>query len=46
MVNAMVFDKKEDLEVFERHPEHRKLVPRIIPHLEVGIPMDFEPIES
>jgi hypothetical protein len=41
-----VFDKKEDLQVFERHPEHRKLVPRIIPHLEVGITMDFEPIES
>ncbi|MDG2383435.1 MAG: Dabb family protein [Pirellulaceae bacterium] len=41
-----VFDNKEDLEVFERHPEHRKLVPKIIPHLEMGIAMDFEPIEN
>lgn len=40
-----VFNKKEDLEVFQRHPEHRKLVPRILPHVEVGITMDFEPIE-
>jgi len=40
-----VFDKKEDLQVFQRHPEHRKLVPRILPYVEVGITMDFEPIE-
>jgi hypothetical protein len=41
-----VFDKKEDLQVFQRHPEHRKLVPRILPHVEIGITMDFEPIEN
>ncbi len=41
-----VFDKKEDLQVFQRHPEHRKLVPRILPYVEVGITMDFEPIEN
>ena len=40
-----VFDNKEDLQVFQRHPAHRKLVPRILPHVEIGITMDFEPIE-
>jgi hypothetical protein len=40
-----VFNKKEDLEVFQRHPEHRKLVPRSLPNLEIGITMDFEPID-
>ena len=40
-----VFDRKEDLQVYQRHPEHRKLVPRILPYVEVGITMDFAPIE-
>jgi hypothetical protein len=40
-----VFDKEEDHHVFQLHPEHRKLVPRILPYVEMGITMDFEPIE-
>jgi hypothetical protein len=39
-----VFDKKEDLMVFEKHPEHEKLVKKIIPNLEIGNGMDFFPI--
>jgi|TARA_B110000116_G_scaffold272059_2_gene294990 hypothetical protein len=39
-----VFDKKEDLMVYERHPEHEKLVKKILPHLEIGNGMDFFPI--
>ncbi|MGY8767860.1 MAG: Dabb family protein [Pirellulales bacterium] len=40
-----VFNKKEDLQAYQRHPEHSKLVPRILPHVEIGITMDFEPID-
>ncbi len=39
-----VFDKKEDLMVYERHPEHEKLVKKILPNLEIGNGMDFFPI--
>jgi hypothetical protein len=39
-----VFDKKEDLMVYEKHPEHVKLVKKIIPNLEIGNGMDFFPI--
>ena len=39
-----VFDKKEDLMVYEKHPEHVKLVKKIIPNMEIGNGMDFFPI--
>ena len=39
-----VFEKKEDLMVYERHPEHEKLVKKILPNLEIGNGMDFFPI--
>lgn len=41
-----VFDKKEDLMVYEKHPEHQKLVKKILPRLEIGNGMDFFPIGS
>ena len=39
-----IFDKPEDEHVFQKHPEHRNLVPKIIPNMEMGITMDFVPI--
>lgn len=39
-----VFDKKEDLMIYEKHPEHQKLVRKILPRLEIGNGMDFFPI--
>ena len=36
-----VFDKKEDLMRYEKHPEHEKLVRKILPRLEIGNGMDF-----
>lgn len=39
-----VFDQKEDLMRYERHPEHQKLVRKILPRLEIGNGMDFFPI--
>ena len=39
-----VFDKKEDLMRYEKHPEHEKLVRKILPRLEIGNGMDFFPI--
>ena len=39
-----IFEKEEDLKVFDRHPEHRKLVKRILPRMEFGNAMDFVPI--
>ena len=39
-----VFEKEEDLKVYDRHPEHRKLVKKIGPKLAGGISMDFEPL--
>ena len=36
-----VFDKKEDLMHYERHPEHQKLVRKILPRMEIGNGMDF-----
>ena len=30
--------------VYERHPEHEKLVKKILPSLEIGNGMDFFPI--
>ena len=41
-----VFDKKADLLVYDRHPEHKKLVRRIIPKLAGGNAMDFIPIDT
>ncbi|MDG2486964.1 MAG: Dabb family protein [Roseibacillus sp.] len=39
-----VFDKKEELMLYEKHPEHQKLVKKILPRLEIGNGMDFFPI--
>ena len=39
-----IFEKKEDLMIYERHPEHEKLVKKILPNLEIGNGMDFFPI--
>ena len=39
-----VFDRKEDLMLYEKHPEHQKLVKKILPRLEIGNGMDFFPI--
>ena len=39
-----LFDKKEDLILYEKHPEHQKLVKKILPRLEIGNGMDFFPI--
>ena len=41
-----VFDKKEDLMRYEKHPEHEKLVRKILPRLEVGNGMDFSRLGS
>ena len=39
-----VFEKKEDLMLYEEHPEHQKLVRKILPRMEIGNGMDFFPI--
>ncbi|MEM7475047.1 MAG: Dabb family protein [Planctomycetota bacterium] len=39
-----VFDKPEDLEVYEKHPEHQKLVRKIGPKLVHGVSVDFVPL--
>jgi len=39
-----VFDKKEDLMIYEKHPEHQKLVRKILPRMEIGNGMDFFPM--
>jgi len=39
-----IFEKEEDLQVYSKHPEHRKLVRQIGPKMEDGISMDFEPL--
>jgi hypothetical protein len=39
-----VFDKKEDLMLYEKHPEHQKLVKKILPRMEIGNGMDFFPM--
>ena len=40
-----VFDMKEDSDATnEKHPEHQKLVRKILPRLEIGNGMDFFPI--
>ena len=41
-----IFEKKEDLMAYDRHPEHTKLVRKIIPRLAGGHAMDFIPIEA
>ena len=41
-----VFDKPEGEHEFQKHPEYRKLVPKIVPNMEMGITMDFVPIEN
>ena len=40
-----LFEKPEDLEVYDKHPEHRKLVRKIGPKLAGGASMDFIPVE-
>lgn len=40
-----LFEKPEDLEVYNRHPEHRKLVRKIGPKLAGGASMDFIPLQ-
>jgi hypothetical protein len=39
-----VFEKKEDLQIYEHHPAHRKIVRKILPKLDHGVTMDFVPI--
>ena len=39
-----VFEKKEDLPVYDEHLEHRKVVQRIVPAVAGLIAMDFEPL--
>jgi hypothetical protein len=39
-----VLKRKEDLPIYEQHPEHQKVVQRILPALESIIAMDFEPL--
>ena len=43
-IGKNVFNKKEDLMTYEKHPEHQKLVRKILPRLEIGNGMDFFPI--
>ena len=40
-----IFEKKEDLMTYDKHPEHQKLVRKIIPKLAGGNAMDFFPIQ-
>lgn len=39
-----VFEKEEDLQIYEKHPEHRKLVRKIGPKMVGGLTMDFNPL--
>ena len=39
-----VFRAIEDFQVYEKHPEHRKLVRKIGPKMVGGLTMDFEPL--
>ena len=39
-----VFEKEEDLQIYEKHPEHRKLVRKIGPKMVGGLTMDFKPL--
>ena len=39
-----IFEKEEDLQVYEDHPEHRKLVRQIGPKMVGGLAMDFVPL--
>ncbi len=41
-----IFEKKEDLVAYDRHPEHEKLVRKIVPKLAGGDVMDFIPIDA
>ena len=38
-----VFEKAEDLAVYEKHPEHEALARRVIPKIARGFGMDFMP---
>ena len=44
MERSLFLKKKEDLEIFDKHPEHQKLVKKIIPKIAGGNAMDFLPI--
>ena len=46
LILISIFDKKEDLISYDKHPEHQKLARRIIPKLAGGNAMDFIPIEA
>lgn len=39
-----VFEKEEDLQVYEKHPEHQKLARQIGPKMAGGLAMDFAPL--
>tara|TARA_A100001037_G_C14530998_1_gene363042 strand:+ start:66 stop:464 length:399 start_codon:yes stop_codon:yes gene_type:complete len=39
-----LFEKPEDLQAYDRHPEHRKMVKKIGPKLAGGASMDFIPL--
>ena len=39
-----VFEKEADLQIYEKHPEHQKLVRKIGPKLAGGLTMDFDPL--
>lgn len=39
-----VFEKKEDVQAYLEHPEHRKVAPKIMPKVAGAIAMDFEPM--
>ncbi len=39
-----LFERKEDLEIYDKHPEHRKMVKKIGPKLAGGVSMDFVPL--
>ena len=40
-----LFERKEDLEIYDKHPEHRKMVKKIGPKLAGGVSMDFVPLD-
>ena len=40
-----LFERPEDLEVYDKHPEHRKMVRKIGPKLAGGASMDFIPLK-
>ena len=39
-----ILEKKEDVQAYQQHPEHRKVIPKIAPNLAESITMQFEPL--